>query len=271
MRARPGLVRTDARHQLRAADGAPDEISGDVGQPDDREQKQDRGEAEARVAAQQDRRDQDGRRIDMPAAHHRRRTRDASAATPRQPSAMSAAAILARSNASASAEPASATAPVASTALRSCAQTSVSHSHSTIERGDRPEHDERHGRRNRPPRSPAAPAPATTRSRSTRLLRPAETDAGWILATGGAPLTAHEPVCAISPPNRRSRRRYSAIALFERGAVEIRPVGRHEHKLAVGRLPQQEIRQPLLAAGADDQVGIGQIRRVEIAVRSVRR
>ena len=40
------LFGTDARHQLRPADGAADEIGRDVGQPDDHEQEQDRGEAE---------------------------------------------------------------------------------------------------------------------------------------------------------------------------------------------------------------------------------
>ena len=51
---------------------------------------------------------------------------------------------------------------------------------------------------------------------------------------------------------------------FKRCAVEVGPIGRNEHELAVGGLPQQEIRQPLLAAGADDQVGIGQVRRIEM-------
>ena len=51
---------------------------------------------------------------------------------------------------------------------------------------------------------------------------------------------------------------------FQRRLVEIRPVDRHEHELAVGRLPHQEIRQPLLAAGADDQIGIGNVGRIEI-------
>ena len=52
---------------------------------------------------------------------------------------------------------------------------------------------------------------------------------------------------------------------FERGTVEIRPVDRDEYQFAVGRLPEQKIRQPLLAAGADDEIGIGNVRRVEIA------
>src|SRR6185295_512619 len=43
---------------------------------------------------------------------------------------------------------------------------------------------------------------------------------------------------------------------FERGAVEVGPIDRREHKLRISRLPQQEVRQPLLARGADDEVGI---------------
>ena len=54
---------------------------------------------------------------------------------------------------------------------------------------------------------------------------------------------------------------------FERGAVEIRPIDRNENQFAIGGLPQQKIGQPLLAAGADDDVGIGQVGRVEMAAR----
>src|SRR6185437_7952285 len=50
---------------------------------------------------------------------------------------------------------------------------------------------------------------------------------------------------------------------LERTAIEVRPVGRHEHELAVGRLPEQEIGQALLTARADDEIGIRQIGRVE--------
>ena len=34
-------------------------------------------------------------------------------------------------------------------------------------------------------------------------------------------------------------------------------IGIEEHELGIGRLPQQEVRQPQLAAGADEQIGIG--------------
>ena len=72
---------------------------------------------------------------------------------------------------------------------------------------------------------------------------------------------------------------------MQRRAVEIRPVDRQEDEFGIGRLPQQEIRQPLLAGGADDEVGIGNVRgqqrtgemldadgvRVELAGRRLRR
>src|SRR5262245_37845882 len=53
--------------------------------------------------------------------------------------------------------------------------------------------------------------------------------------------------------------------LLQDSAVEVGPVGGNEYEFAVGRLPQQEVGEPLLAAGADDEVGIRQIRRVEKA------
>ena len=52
--------------------------------------------------------------------------------------------------------------------------------------------------------------------------------------------------------------------LFQCGAVEIRPVGWNEHQFTIGRLPEQEIRQPLFAAGANDEIGIGDVGRIEI-------
>src|SRR3990172_9687819 len=63
----------------------------------------------------------------------------------------------------------------------------------------------------------------------------------------------------------------SALALLitPNGSKEIdlsenRPVGITEVILAVRALPQKEAAQPDLAAGADDQVGIGQFVRVEV-------
>src|SRR5262245_32561526 len=53
---------------------------------------------------------------------------------------------------------------------------------------------------------------------------------------------------------------------FERRLVELRPVNRHEHEFAVSSLPQQKVRQALLTAGADNEIRIGNPRRVETLV-----
>ena len=56
--------------------------------------------------------------------------------------------------------------------------------------------------------------------------------------------------------------------LGERGAqvalVEVGPEAVDEHELRVGELPEHEVRDAELAARADQQVGIGQLGRVEI-------
>src|SRR5438105_2501992 len=46
----------------------------------------------------------------------------------------------------------------------------------------------------------------------------------------------------------------------ERGGVEIGPELLAEIQLRIRRLPQQEIGDALLAAGADDEVGVGHVR-----------
>ena len=38
---------------------------------------------------------------------------------------------------------------------------------------------------------------------------------------------------------------------------EVGPAERHEDELGVGELPEQEVADPLLAAGADQQIGVG--------------
>ena len=57
----------------------------------------------------------------------------------------------------------------------------------------------------------------------------------------------------------------------QRRPVEIRPEDRQEDEFGVGRLPQQEIRQPLLAGGADDEVRIRECRPCRAGARSRRR
>ena len=205
--ARPGLVRTDARHQLRSADRAPDEIGRDVGQPYDHEQEQDRGKSETRVAPQQHRRDQDRRRIKQA----RRRTtcgasREASAATPKKPSATSAIAMPGRSNASSSAEPASATRAGRQHGIAVIRADQRVPFPQHGERGDGPERDERDpaeiGRRDRERRQHQRRHDAQHEiAAAGQAGQP-----GWILVGRLRAGHGYEPVCAINPPNRRSRR-----------------------------------------------------------------
>src|ERR1035441_344030 len=83
-----------------------------------------------------------------------------------------------------------------------------------------------------PPKEPAAsaigPSTAAETMRNMRLL----TGSGSDLRDQAA-----KPALALL---------IFADRRLERGAVEIRPIGRHEHQFAIGRLPEQEIRQPLL-------------------------
>jgi len=51
---------------------------------------------------------------------------------------------------------------------------------------------------------------------------------------------------------------------FVPDVVEVRPIDRHEDEFAIGGLPEQKIGQPLFTAGADDHIGIRQIRLVEM-------
>ena len=234
------------------------------------EQEQDRGESERRIAPQQHRRDQRVRRHRAA----RRRTRRAAPATPARrspsaPSATSAIAVPGRANSQQQAAPTSAT--DAESSARDCGRARrPACPIPTARRAPRPSRTQRRrSRRNRRRRSRAAPAPARTAMRSTRLLRPAGTAAraaclGRMDARprSGAGLRDQPAEPAFAPVIFGNR-------AFQRGAVEIRPIGRHEHQLAIGGLPEQEIRQPLLAAGADDEVGVGQVRRVEVLADQV--
>ena len=139
--------------------------------------------------------------------------------------------------------------------------TSVCHSHSTRVRQSA-QNAKKTSRRNRPRRSQAAPAPAMTRCAAQIAGPPAAQPAVSLAGLGaghgsGSGLRDQAAEPAFAPAIFGDR-------AFERGAVEVGPVGRNEHQFAVGRLPEQEVRQPLLAAGADDQIGVGQVGRVEI-------
>jgi hypothetical protein len=51
---------------------------------------------------------------------------------------------------------------------------------------------------------------------------------------------------------------------LERRTVEIGPIDRHKDELAISGLPEQKIRQALFAAGADDHIGVRQVRLIEM-------
>ena len=50
------------------------------------------------------------------------------------------------------------------------------------------------------------------------------------------------------------------------GFIKIRPEGIDEHHLGIGALPQQEVAHPLFAAGADQQIGVGQTSRPQMGI-----
>jgi hypothetical protein len=67
-----------------------------------------------------------------------------------------------------------------------------------------------------------------------------------------------------------------SLAELPKGSEEVdltesRPIGVAEVELRVGALPEQEVGQPLLAAGSDDHVGIGEARVVEVRRDAVHR
>ena len=95
--------------------------------------------------------------------------------------------------------------------------------------------------RGRPARAAPAPRP---RSPAGRRSRPATRRAG-----AGGLRRAGRQTAAPGAHTRPAPRR--------NGSAEIGPQHVEEHQLGIGRLPQQEVRQPLLAGGADDQVGVG--------------
>src|SRR3546814_3239923 len=72
-------------------------------------------------------------------------------------------------------------------------------------------------------------------------------------------LNAHSPAEAALPVP------ISAQRAQEVDLAKVRPVDLGEIELAVGALPEQEARQSQLAAGADDEVRIRELRDVEMA------
>ena len=68
---------------------------------------------------------------------------------------------------------------------------------------------------------------------------------------------AQDPIAALAVA-------YDAQRAQEVDPAEVGPVDVAEVELRVRALPEQEAGEPLLAAGADDQVGIGLARGVEV-------
>src|SRR2546428_10282296 len=90
------------------------------------------------------------------------------------------------------------------------------------------------------------------------------------LQTAGIPSTAWRrvtPATSVLPTSHLSESARPPLELAH-GAIEIarpeiRPEGRRDHQLSVGNLPQEKVRDPHLAARADQQVGIGNVRGIE--------
>src|SRR3989475_10253441 len=90
------------------------------------------------------------------------------------------------------------------------------------------------------------------------------------LQTAGPPSTASrtvKPATSVLPTSHLSESARPPLELAHRAieiaGPEIRPEGRRDHQLSVGNLPQEKVRDPHLAARADQQVGIGNVRGIE--------
>src|SRR4029453_9685448 len=56
---------------------------------------------------------------------------------------------------------------------------------------------------------------------------------------------------------------------FKRCPVEIGPIRGHEYHLAICALPKQEIGEALFATRADDEIGVGNVRRIQKAAEQI--
>src|SRR5215216_53622 len=101
--------------------------------------------------------------------------------------------------------------------------------------------------------SSSGPRTTADRIRSTkprcRLKRPAGASA------------ADAAISPLTPTELGNR-------LFQMVLAEIRPQRVDEHQLGIGTLPEQKIADALLAAGADQQVGIGHARRQQLLLEA---
>ena len=76
--------------------------------------------------------------------------------------------------------------------------------------------------------------------------------------------------CSLVRPKRRSRCRYQRERGVEGGGVEVRPQQVGEVQLGVRELPEQEVGDALLAAGADEQVRLRRVRHREERLERLR-
>src|SRR5580658_7762111 len=117
----------------------------------------------------------------------------------------------------------------------------------------------------RPQRRPHShPIPAAA-SRSTSATQggPNHTAA----STGGARTSAetirHRSVLELAGAKRGAVAAFAAVIVAERvfevALAEIGPHGAGEDELGVSGLPEQEVADALLAAGADDEIGVGHV------------
>ena len=83
-----------------------------------------------------------------------------------------------------------------------------------------------------------------------------------------APLRA-AAIASLVRPKRRSRARERGDRRVERRGVEVGPQRIGEIELGVGELPEQEIADALLAAGADEEIGLGRVAHRQVAARAL--
>src|SRR5262245_21686623 len=86
------------------------------------------------------------------------------------------------------------------------------------------------------------------------------------------PSVRHDPASQLRSAWSATRGAVAPVAAVELAhrvaqalLVEVRPQRLGEYQLGVGRLPQQEVGQALLAGGADQQVGIGNVDGLQVA------
>src|ERR1019366_484618 len=135
------------------------------------------------------------------------------------------------------------------------------------------------GRRTRSPRSPPEPRSGPGPRAQSAVWAPAgpvrgPAPARRLVAPGGVrPRAARSAVAGPRAGGERTPSAASEAApargvlaqrALEHLAGEVRPELVAEHQLRVGALPQQVVGDPLLAAGADDQVRVVHVRRVEV-------